>query len=161
MTAVPGLLMEKRDSFVRTEWCGEERTFHLKLGPLRAVQEATGYGPQHLYRRLSQGEWMVDEVREILRQGLIGGGMNIAEVDRLLRINFDPHPVMQHLVFAEAVMTAVLVGVANEPPEQTTADDGSAGSKKKRKTTRSGGSRSARSTSTPRKSDSAPETSTS
>src|SRR4051812_38085085 len=56
---------------VSIEWGGEEHTFDLKLGQVRALQEKTSFGPALIAHRLQSGLWNVDDFRETLKQGLI------------------------------------------------------------------------------------------
>ena len=114
----------------------EERRFRLGLGEWRAVQEKTGVGPGVLAQRLApivdalqrkvpfseilrtgaMGAWNVDDVREPLLQGLIGGGMNPTEAGILVRQAFDPRPLDLHnLSVAFAVITEGYLPPEDEP----------------------------------------------
>lgn len=94
---------------------GEERLFRLPIGRLRALQEKVDCGPYELHRRLLSGLWRVDDVRETYRQGLIGGGMEVGAVDKLLSTEFDGLPLNQFVPGASVIMLAVLSGVEDEP----------------------------------------------
>lgn len=59
---------------IRIVWPGGEHDFRLRLGELRRLQDATKAGPEELLARLRLGRWKVDDLIEILRLGLIGGG---------------------------------------------------------------------------------------
>jgi|GEM_PF-642044 len=106
--------MIQLDSHIEIEWAGEKRFFKLKLGEVRAIETTTGLGLQRLYKDALAGDWKVDHVREIIRQGLIGGGMAILDADALLKINFDEKPLLQHVSYANAILGAVLIGQENE-----------------------------------------------
>lgn len=104
-----------RSADVELSFGGEDRVFRLPLGRLRALQEKTDCGPFDLHRRLLAGTWRVDDLRETIRQGLIGGGMEVAAVDGLLKTEFDDLPKLQFVPVASAALWAVLEGVEDEP----------------------------------------------
>jgi len=51
--------------------------FRLDFGGVRELQRLTDAGPLVLHRRLLHGQWMMDDVRETIRLGLIGGGLGM------------------------------------------------------------------------------------
>ena len=65
-------------------WAGGEHAFALRLGELRALQDATNAGPEELLQRIRGGRWRVDDVIEVVRWGLIGGGLDRTEATRLV-----------------------------------------------------------------------------
>ncbi len=54
-------------------WGGDERTFHLGIGELLALQERRNSGPQEILNRFRHGTWRIEDIQEIIRLGLIGG----------------------------------------------------------------------------------------
>lgn len=123
----------------------EERTFRLGLGELRAVQEKCDAGPGELAQRIApvvrairakftladmlaggmMGNWRVDDVREPILQGLIGGGMTPTDAGVLVRSVFDPRPLaLEHLQIAFAVLTAGYLPPEDEPREAAEAPAG-------------------------------------
>jgi hypothetical protein len=102
-------------SAVTLDFGGEERPFALPIGRLRAVQEKVDCGPMELLRRYATGEWRVDDVREVLLQGLVGGGMDGPAATSLMRRHFDDLPLKPFVLLAQAVVMAVVVGVEDEP----------------------------------------------
>lgn len=93
---------------------GEDRTFRLNIGRLRALQEKVDAGPMELVSRLAGGTWRVDDIRETLLQGLIGGGMSSADATRLMKSDFDDLPFAQFVQIAQAVLLATLIGAEDE-----------------------------------------------
>lgn len=71
-------------------WPGGEHAFRLGIAELRALQQTTDCGPEHLANRISLGQWHVDDLREVLRNGLIGGGMAHVEAVQLVDRVFEP-----------------------------------------------------------------------
>jgi hypothetical protein len=105
-------------------WADGEYTFDLKLGQVRALQEKTGLGPAVILARLQNGEWKVDDYRETLLQGLLGGGMAALEANKLIRLWVDDRPAHESLAPAQAILMAWIMGVPqpkkDEAPESQT-----------------------------------------
>lgn len=93
---------------------GEDRTFRLNIGRLRALQEKVDAGPHELWMRVNTGTWRVDDLRETLLQGLIGGGMSSADATRLMKTDFDDLPFAQFIETTKAVLMVMLFGVGDE-----------------------------------------------
>lgn len=104
---------------------GEERLFRLPIGRLRAVQERCDAGPMEIIARLANGGWRLDDVREVILQGLIGGGLGQPEATRLMLTAFDSLPLQPFVPVAQAVMMAAVVGVEDEEPGEGQAGEGS------------------------------------
>jgi hypothetical protein len=110
-----------RDASVALDFAGDRRTFRLAIGQLRALQESCDAGPLQIYRRLLDGAWRIDDLRETLRLGLIGGGTTDATATRLVRETVDDFgtPPMELLPPARAILLAALFGVPDEAlPEE-------------------------------------------
>lgn len=97
---------------------GEERLFRLPIGRLRALQEKTDSGPMELIQRLVAGNWRIDDVREPILQGLIGGGMDSRSATQLLLDHFDDLPVLPFVAVAQAIVAASVIGVEEETMEK-------------------------------------------
>lgn len=95
---------------------GEERLFRLPLGRLRALQEKTDCGPLELLQRYAMSTWRVDDVREAILQGLMGGGLPSHQATSIVMANFDDMPIMGHVAIAQAIVAAAVVGVGDEEP---------------------------------------------
>lgn len=85
-----------RSAKITLEWADGEYDFRLGIGELRELQERTRrtknvageyeyFGPMRLFEMLSGSDWMVDDVREAIRIGLIGGGIKPIEAARLVK----------------------------------------------------------------------------
>jgi len=126
-----------RDGSIVRLWGDEERTFRLRIAEWRKVQEKCDAGPGEIAARLSTwaavrrahgkasiieimamgglGRWRVDDVREPLFQGLIGGGMDPTSAGRLVRALHDERPLLENLELALAVVLGSLIGAEDEP----------------------------------------------
>jgi hypothetical protein len=102
-------------------WDGDY-TFRLAYGELRELQEATNIGAWRLAERLLPrsetnphgGECRVEDVRETIRMGLIGGGKTQNEALDLVRKHVEPHLEGNRLL-AWAVISQGLIGATDEP----------------------------------------------
>lgn len=95
-------------------WGGEERLFRLPIGRVRAIQEKCDAGLPELLRRYITQSWMIDDVREVILQGLIGGGLDNQAATKAVLAYFDDTPIQPHITVAQAVVAAAIVGVDDE-----------------------------------------------
>ncbi|MFC6709867.1 gene transfer agent family protein [Paracoccus cavernae] len=116
-------------------WPGGEHPFRLALRELQVIQEKTDFGPEHLLHRINLAQWAAADLFEILRNGLIGGGMPHVEALKACRKAFEDHPLISFKVPAQAVLAACLYGppddqpgesmpVADPTPDDQKTDDG-------------------------------------
>lgn len=103
---------------------GEERLFRLRIAEWRKVEAKCQAGPEELAARMAPtatalasnlavitaatmgltGKWRVDDVREVLIQGLIGGGMDHIHAGQLVHAYFDSAPIRTHVALAYAIV---------------------------------------------------------
>jgi hypothetical protein len=113
---------------------GEERTFRLAIGQWRRVQEKCDAGPPELLARLSPiynarragltfgqimaqgylGTWRIDDVREVIFQGLLGGGTTPNEAAALVKTWVEERPLFEPLDVAYQVVLASIAGAPDE-----------------------------------------------
>jgi hypothetical protein len=90
---------------------GEEYLFRLAWGQLIRLQESRKLGPFVIFDRLHGDDWMVEDIRDVIRFGFVGGGM--AEVDalKLVRqfVEAEP-PFRRSLQLARKIMEAGVIG---------------------------------------------------
>lgn len=108
---------ENRNGVVETDFGDGSHRFRLALGELEELQEKTGIGPFLLWQRLLNGEWRIADVRETLRLGLIGGGMEPVAALNLIRRYADARQDwLAHSVLAQAIVLAAIAGAPEEVP---------------------------------------------
>lgn len=100
-------------------WPGGEHAFRLGLGELETVQQRTDCGPEFLLHKLNAGQWAAADMVEIIRNGLIGGGMPHAEALKLVRKTFDLHPLISFKVPCQEILALSLYG----PPDDAVGED--------------------------------------
>jgi hypothetical protein len=101
-------------------------TFRLRLGELRELQDKTDCGPELLHAKMQAKAWRVDDVRETLRLGLIGGGMKPIEALTLIKryCGADDNPAnwieLKSLAFVilNAALIPTLDNELTDPPEK-------------------------------------------
>lgn len=108
-----------RTTRIMTAWGGEDRAFQLQIGQQRELQRLCDAGPPVILSRLAGASYRLEDVREPIRLGLIGGGMTPVEAEALVRVYVDVRPLMENTLVAQAIVMAVVVGVEEEPGEKT------------------------------------------
>lgn len=114
------------DGSIELEWAEETRKFRIAIGGFRDVQEsinsrrvaigAEPVGPSAILAALRTNNAWPDDVRDILKAGLVGGGLAYDKVQRLLLKHFDNKPLLAHTKTAFLVLLAALVGVPDDEP---------------------------------------------
>lgn len=98
--------------FLYREWGGVEQKFCLDLGLVMDLEQACGNsGIGAIYLRLASHQHFARDVYQVLRMGLIGGGMPRDEVDRLLKLRFSEVPLADSLAIAVDIVAALNEGV--------------------------------------------------
>lgn len=103
-----------RDASVTKDWAGDARTFRLAWGELIKLQESRDAGPFLILQRLLSGAWFLEDIREVIRLGLIGGGLDKDKALQMIRTHVEGDVPGANLVIAQAVLGAALYGVAEE-----------------------------------------------
>jgi hypothetical protein len=119
-----------RHGTIRLSWGGDERPFRLSFKELREIQELCTLpndklvsGPLAIALRLGDGTWRVQDIRETLRLGLIGGGMKDAKATALVRRHVEEYeePLAEHALHARAIIFAALTGAREDPAGKSDA----------------------------------------
>lgn len=116
-----------RNGSIELDFADGTYTFRLGIGQLRELQESVNQprvklgapliGPGTLLQLLQTYDAWPHEVREILRLGLIGGGLKPLEALDLVRRYVEVRPLMETTLHAQAVLTAALAGTPEESIE--------------------------------------------
>lgn len=91
-------------------WPGGEHPFRLGIAEAEIVQQKTDCGPEFLLNKISLGQWRTSEIYEILRNGLIGGGMKAVEAQKAVKDAMEKHPLISFKAPAINVMAPLLYG---------------------------------------------------
>ncbi|TMV35872.1 gene transfer agent family protein, partial [Thioclava sp. BHET1] len=97
-------------------WIGGEHQVALNIGELRALQEVCNAGPEEVFNRLRRGDWRIDDLIEVLRLGLIGGGAMTAEAAGVFVTGLmAKHPLVAFKLPAIEILARALLGVGDDP----------------------------------------------
>lgn len=107
-----------RHAEVLMPWADGEYTFRLSIGGLRELRDKTGVGPHELFERILSKKWFVDDLREVIRIGLNGGGTKPTEALRLIGIYFDEQPLLESVPVALAILAPALMSPAGDEPKK-------------------------------------------
>lgn len=99
-----------RDAKITLAWADGDYVFRLGLAQVEELQEKTDCGPYFLLNRMRAGEWRIGDLRETIRLGLIGGGLEPIKALGLVKKYSDARPMLENLQPAIAILSAALVG---------------------------------------------------
>jgi Phage tail tube protein, GTA-gp10 len=105
-----------RDASILLPFAGSEFIFRLATGQWQKIEAARDCGPLVVLDRLHNGQWRADDIREVIRWGLIGGGMSAAKAADYLRDFVDAVPLIESLLIAQKVAMAGYIGAGEEDP---------------------------------------------
>lgn len=75
-----------RSGKTRGAFGGGRYDFQITIGGMEELQELCDAGPEEIFDRISSGRWRVSDIRETIRLGLIGAGVDqfkaLALIDR-------------------------------------------------------------------------------
>ncbi|MBM7322430.1 gene transfer agent family protein [Agrobacterium sp. S2] len=111
-----------RDATVTFDWADGTHSFRLAWGQLAELQEKCDAGPYVVLQRLHSGEWRVEDISNIIRLGLIGGGLEPSPALKLTRAYVEARPPMESLIPAQVILSAALMGA----PEEAVGEAGAA-----------------------------------
>jgi len=111
-------------------WAGGEHQFCLsKVGSILDLEAKCGAGIAVVMTRLGSGAWGLNDVRETIRLGLIGGGLAPDAAMQLVRNHVDPpdNALAPSVLIAYAILEAVMVGVPDDPVGKKPDDEAGEG----------------------------------
>ncbi|UXS00835.1 gene transfer agent family protein [Agrobacterium tumefaciens] len=103
-----------RDARIDVDWADGTYSFRLAWGQLIELQEKCDAGPFVVLQRLYDNQWRVEDISNVIRLGLIGGGMESVAALRLVRTEVESRPPTANLNQAIAVLAAALMGAPDE-----------------------------------------------
>lgn len=115
---------ENRNGVVEFDFGDATHRFRLGMGELEELQEKTGNGPFVTLQALMMGTWRVADVREPIRLGLIGAGMEPETALNLVRRYVDDRPNwLRNASAAQVIVSAALSGAPEEEPGKGAAPE--------------------------------------
>jgi hypothetical protein len=117
---------------VTLEWANGEYLFALKGREIEALEaecinpstNGVGIGLGAIWARVMGGTWYRSDIRNIIRLGLMGGGMGPIEANRMCKTYVDDVPISSQmpnfqnpncpLLVAQVILSAAVIGVEGE-----------------------------------------------
>ena len=90
------------------EWADGVYSFRLGYGQWLELDQLLQVGPMALYVRLLDRTWKANDLREVIRVGLIGGGGSPAQALRLAKLYVEDRPIAESLGLALRIISAAL-----------------------------------------------------
>lgn len=100
------------------DWAGEERAFRLAWGELEKLQEVCDAGPFYILGHLKSGMPKIEYILEVIRWGLIGGGLDVNSASKLVNVYVKERPLAENMLTAQLILLAAIHGVPDEPPKK-------------------------------------------
>jgi len=110
-----------RDARITLDWADGTYTFRLAWGELEELQEQCDAGPYVIFDRLQTRQWRIQDISNVIRLGLIGGGMEPVKALKLVRRYVEARPPMENVIYASGILSAGLMGAPDEPPGEPKA----------------------------------------
>ncbi len=107
-----------RDARLTLDWADGTYDFRLGWGEIAMLQEACDAGPFVILARLEDRTWRLADICNVIRCGLIGGGMKPAEALLKVRTYVEARPPIENLLVACVVMKAGIFGAPEEQIEK-------------------------------------------
>lgn len=107
-------MTENRDASVTLTWADGDYTFRLAWGQLIELQEKLDAGPAFILDKFYNGGWKVEYISEVIRLGLIGGGLSPTEALKLTRNYVESRPPFENLSTAQGILAISLIGAPEE-----------------------------------------------
>lgn len=103
-----------RNGGITLDWADGTYPFRLAWGQLAELQEKCDAGPYVVLQRLHNGTWRLSDIADTIRLGLIGGGMKPVDALKQVRTYVEERPPMENVIFAQAILSAALIGAPEE-----------------------------------------------
>lgn len=102
---------------VELEWGDGTHSFNIaKIAQVFELEDKCGCGVNEVFSRLRDGRWRLNDIRETIRLGLIGGGKNPADALLLTKRYVDDRPWAENILVAQTILMAAIVGVEGDNP---------------------------------------------
>lgn len=100
---------------VTLTWGDGEHVFNIaKIGQALELEEKCGAGVAEIFYRLQRQQWRIEDARQTLRLGLIGGGMEPGKAFNLIKRYCDGRPWVESVQSALVVLMSAMVGVQGD-----------------------------------------------
>lgn len=104
-------------------WGDGEHAFNI--APLKValeLEEKCGAGVAVIFERIRRNSWFVNDLRETIRLGLVGAGLEPVKALALVVRYFDGRPWQEGRPVAMQILMAAMIGVPGDSPGKTPAE---------------------------------------
>lgn len=100
---------------IELTWADGSHKFNIaKIKSALELEEKCDAGVAEIFQRIRENRWKINDIRETLRIGLIGGGMMPDKALTLINRYCDERPWTESLQPAVLVLMAAMVGVPGD-----------------------------------------------
>lgn len=92
-------------------FAGRRRKFELRFGEIEELERLAGAGIGEIVVRLGTHRFRQADIRETIRLGLVGGGLNEAEATAIVMYSVDGVPFGETIRLAADIMNALIKGI--------------------------------------------------
>lgn len=101
---------------VSAEWCGETRHFRLTVGGILELEQKCAAPFGTVFARVNSGDYHVTDLLQVVRLGLIGGGLSPRDAAAAMEMHaFPARPLAELHTVARIVLAAAVVGFEVAP----------------------------------------------
>lgn len=104
----------------RASFLGEVRVFALDMAAARLLERKLDIGVMLLERVFRNSQQMIDHVEEVLRFGLIGGGLDEDKANDLIEAGLKAGWILKYCVLCHEILCNFLGELDDEEPEKPT-----------------------------------------
>jgi Phage tail tube protein, GTA-gp10 len=102
---------------IEIKWGDGEHKFNIaKLKCILELEEKCGTGIAEILKRVNDGVWRFNDIRETLRLGLIGAGMTPDKALTLINRYCDDRPWVENVLPVQAILFAAMFGIPQDDP---------------------------------------------
>ncbi len=103
------------EASITLPWGDGRYTFCLKWDELFALQKECDAGPLVILSRLRGGTWRLEDIANVIRWGLVGGGQTPEKALSLVETYVQSRPPMENAMFAQGILNLAVTGPADQP----------------------------------------------
>ncbi|WP_331814635.1 gene transfer agent family protein [Aurantimonas sp. A2-1-M11] len=118
--------MAHKHGTVVLEWADGEYPFRLSLAEMGELEDKRDKGVWTLLKSLRDASCHTKDVVEVVRLGLIGGGMSPVEAMRKVRFYCEERPIEESRIIAFGILGASMSRLPGDKGEEASSDTGEA-----------------------------------
>lgn len=109
-----GTMADRHFSTIERDFGDGRYTFALPYHLVVELEKLRDCGPMVLLNRLQTNTWSIEDIKAVIRLGLIGGGTDPLAALKLVRVYVEQRPALENLPLAFMILAKGITG-AQEP----------------------------------------------